>query len=59
MRQREAKEPWEPEEGTQLSMGSGQPVWKRQYEQGRKEVSRLGMHAFEQLKGYMRRDVHK
>ena len=34
MRQREAKEPWALEEGTQLSPGSEEAAWKRQHKQG-------------------------
>lgn len=42
MRQRQAKEPWGLEEGTQLSLVSGEAAWKRQYEQGLEGVKQIG-----------------
>lgn len=42
MRQREAKGPWELQEGTQLSLGSREAAWKRQCKQGLEGVNEAG-----------------
>lgn len=42
MREREAKGPREPQEGTHLSVGSGEAAWKRQCKQGLEGVNEAG-----------------